>query len=154
MKSWRQGVKRKWQTLLDTPLSREVIDRCGYLVDRANIKSKVWKEVALEWVPPPVSKKSPLPKSAQTSAPPPPPRIPGAQGDSLDGRGWIYAPGPGWGAHYCQLTALTGPRGVLCVHLGVPVQATVGASGPLWGPNITPVWSLVAYMGLGRALWA
>ena len=43
-------MKRKWQTLLDTPLSREVIDRCGYLVDRANIKSKVWKEVALEWV--------------------------------------------------------------------------------------------------------
>ena len=43
-------MKRKWQTLLDTPLSREVIDRCGYLVDRANTKSKVWKEVALEWV--------------------------------------------------------------------------------------------------------
>ena len=39
VKSWRQGVKRKWQTLLDTPLSREVIDRCGYLVDRANTKS-------------------------------------------------------------------------------------------------------------------
>ena len=44
VKSWRQGVKRKWQTLLDTPLSREVIDRCGYLVDRANIKSEMWKE--------------------------------------------------------------------------------------------------------------
>ena len=73
---------------------------------------------------------------------------------SLDGRGWIYVPGPDWGANYCQLTALTGPRGVLCVHLGVPVQAAVGTSGPLWGPNITPVWSLVAYMGLGRALWA
>ena len=29
----------------------------------------------------------------------------------------------------------------------------MGTSGPLWGPNITPVWSLVAYMGLGRALW-
>ena len=43
-------MKRKWQTLLDTPLSREVIDRCGYLVDRANIKSKMWKEEALEWV--------------------------------------------------------------------------------------------------------
>ena len=66
-------------------------------------------------------KKVPSPKSAQTSAPPPPPRVPGAQGGSLDGRGWIYAPGAGWGAHYCQLTALTGPRGVLCVHLGVPV---------------------------------
>ena len=86
------------------------------------------------------------------AAPPAPPRDPGAQGGSLDGGGWIDAPGAGWGAHYCQLTALTGPRGVLCVHLGVPVQATVGASGPLWGPNITPVWSLVAYMGLGRAL--
>ena len=61
------------------------------------------------------------PKSAQTSTPPPPPRVPGAQGGSLDGRGWIYAPGADWGAHYCQLTALTGPRGVLCVHLGVPV---------------------------------
>ena len=41
-------MKRKWQTLLDTPLSREVIDRCGYLVDRANTKSKVWKDMALE----------------------------------------------------------------------------------------------------------
>ena len=50
MKSWRQGVKRKWQTLLDTPLSREVIDRCGYLVDRANTKSKVWKDMALEFL--------------------------------------------------------------------------------------------------------
>ena len=57
----------------------------------------------------------------RTSPPPPPPRAPGAQGGSLDGRGWIRAPGAGWGAHYCQLTALTGPRGVLCVHLGVPV---------------------------------
>ena len=72
-------------------------------------------------VPPPVGKKSPTPKSAQTSAPPAPPRVSGAQGGSLDGGGWIDAPGAGWGAHYCQLTALTGPRGVLCVHLGVPV---------------------------------
>ena len=33
-----------------------------------------------------------------------------------------------------------------------PGPLHVGASGPLWGLNTTPVWSLVAYMGLGRAL--
>ena len=93
----------------------------------------------------------PTPYSRRLCPPRPAPRVPGAKGGSLYGRGWIYAPGADWGAHYCQLTALTGPRGVLCVHFGVPVQADVGASGPLWGLNTTPVWSLVAYMGLGRA---
>ena len=73
------------------------------------------------YLPPPVSKGSRLPQTAQTSASLPPPRVPGAQGGFLDGRGWIYAPGPDWGVHYCQLTALTRPRGGLCVHLGVPV---------------------------------
>ena len=70
---------------------------------------------------PPVGKRRRLPQIRPNQCPPPPPRFPGAQGGSLDGRGWIYAPGADWGAHYCQLTALTGPRGVLCVHLGVPV---------------------------------
>ena len=97
-----------------------------------NMGIEIWE---LEYHLLSVSKKSRTPKSAQTSAPPPPPRVPGAQGGSLDGRGWIYAPGADWGAHYCQLTALTGPRGA------------AGYSAYIWGSQYRPLRGLPGLSG-------
>ena len=36
------------------------------------------------------------------------------------------------------------------VHRHPAAHQPCESDGPLWGPNITPVWSLVADMGLGR----
>ena len=78
-----------------------------------------WVVIIFGWVTSSCwQKKSPPPNPPKPVPPRRPPRVPGAQGGSLDGRGWVYAPGADWGAHFCQLTALTGPRGVLCVHPG------------------------------------
>ena len=59
-----------------------------------------------------LAKKVSSPKPAQPSTPRPHPGFLAPRGGSLDGRGWVYAPGADWGARYCQLTALTPPRGV------------------------------------------